>query len=185
MQRAKPPLKVTDLPREVRNNLKTLKIGNIGSELGTAIKNVFISESERIMADAQSIGDLIQATRTFNGATVPNVGGVATEVLVDDTVTTIRPALGESWNISCILIENLDVGNASTFSLQLWDGTQGLSLFDGAIAATTSKRWGLLSDATGSFPALNLQLTNALYLRFNQTGAAPVQVSASYTQDVI
>jgi hypothetical protein len=185
MQRAKPPLKVTDLPKEVRNNLKTLKIGNIGAELGTAVKNVFISESERIMADAQSIGDLIRATRTFNGSTVPNVGGVKVEVLVDDTVTTIRPALGESWNISSILIENLDVSNASTFNLQLYDGTNALSLLSGAIAASTAKRWGLLSDSTGSFPALNLQSTNALYLRFNQTGAAPVQVSVSYTQDVI
>jgi hypothetical protein len=153
--------------------------------VGTAVKNVFISESERIMADAQSIGDLIRATRTFNGATVPNVGGVAEALLVDDTVTTIRPVLGESWNVSCLLINNLDPSNVSTFTLEIFDGTNTLTLWDAAIAAGTSKQWGLVSGSTGSFPALNLQLTNALYLRFTQTGAAPVQVSVSYTQDVI
>jgi|TARA_R110002110_G_scaffold271897_1_gene487486 hypothetical protein len=169
----------------VRDRLKTLQLGNVGTELNDASKNAYLNLSEREMKSALAIGDLIQKTRTFNGSTIPNVGGVVTELLVDDTVTTIQPSLGESWNVSSILIQNLDASNASTFTLQLYDGTRALDLLVGAIAAATEKRWGLLSDSTGSFPALNLQLTNSLYLRFSQTGAAPVQVSASYTQDVI
>ena len=169
----------------VRDRLKTLQVGNIGTELNSASKNAYLNLSEKEMKSAIAIGDLIQKTRTFNGSTIPNAGGVKVETLTDDTVTTIRPQVGESWNISCIFVENADPGNASAFTLALTDGTQELTLFSASIAAGTSKRWGLLSDSTGSFPALNLQSTNALYLKFSQSGAAPVQVSASYTQDVI
>ena len=169
----------------VRDRLKTLQLGNIGSELNDASKNAYLNLSQKEMASALAIGDLIQKTRTFNGSTIPNVGGIEVEVLTDDTVTTMQPPLGESWNVSCIKISNLDPSNTSTFTLELWDGTSALTLLSGAIAASSSKQWGLLSDSTGSFPALNLQLTNALYLRFNQSGAAPVQVLASHTQDVI
>ena len=169
----------------VRDRLKTLQLGNIGSELNDASKNAYLNLSEKEMASALAIGDLIHKTRTFNGSTIPNVGGVSVALLTDATVTTIRPSLGASWSASCILIQNLDAANASTFTLELFDGTNPLLLFNGAIAPSTNKQWGLVSDATGSFPALNLQLTNSLYLRFVQSGAAPVQVSASYTQDVI
>jgi len=169
----------------VRDRLKTLQLGNIGTELNDASKNAYLNLSEREMKSAIAIGDLIQKTRTFNGSTIPNVGGISIELLTDDTVTTIQPSMGNSWNCSCIKITNLDVSNASTFTLELWDGSNALALFEGSIAAASSKQFGLLSGSTGSFPALNLQLTNSLYLRFSQSGAAPVQVSASYTQDVI
>jgi len=169
----------------VRDRLKTLQLGNIGTELSDASKNAYLNLSEREMKSAIAIGDLIQKTKTFNGSTIPNAGAIAANLLIDDTVTTIQPAVGESWNLSCIKIQNLDPGNVSTFTLEVFDGTTALPIFIGAIAAATSKQWGLVSDSTGSFPALNLQLTNALYLRFNQSGAAPVRLDAAYTMDVI
>lgn len=176
------------LEQLVRDRLKILQLGNIGSELNDASKNAYLNLSDREMKSASQIGDLIQKTRTFNGATVPNVGGVAQETLFDDTPTTIRPSVGQSWNVSCMVIDNQDAGNDSTFTLELFDDVSGLSMpiFVGTVSASSKKQWGLLSDATGSFPALNLQLTNSLYLQFSQDlSAAPVVVSASYTMDVI
>ena len=170
----------------VRDRLKILQLGNIGSELNDASKNAYLNLSDKQMKSATEIGDLIQKTRTFNGATVPNVGGVAQETLVDDTLTTIRASVGQSWNVSCLVIDNQDVAD-SDFILELYDATNAnvLPVYSGTIAAGTKKQWGLVSDATGSFPALNLQLTNNLYFQFSQFGASPVVVSASYTMDVI
>lgn len=170
----------------VRDRLKILQLGNIGSELNDASKNAYLNLSDKQMKSATQIGDLIQKTRTFNGATVPNVGGVAQETLEDDTPTTIAPSVGQSWNVSCLVIDNQDVAD-SDFILELYDATSGnaLPVYSGTVAAGTKKQWGLVSDSTGSFPALNLQLTSNLYFLFSQIGAAPVVVSASYTMDVI
>jgi len=177
----------------VRDRLKTLQLGNIGTELSDASKNAYLNLSEREMKSAIAIGDLIQKTRTFNGATIPNAGAVVSEVLVDSTVTYIQPAVGESWNISIFRIDNLDPANVATFTLELWDGTTAIPLgytSPLAIAASSVFQLGLVNQIEGvsshiAMVALNLQLTNALYLRFHQTGAAPVQVSAAYTMDVI
>jgi len=169
----------------VRDRLKTLQLGNIGTELSDASKNAYLNLSEREMKSAIAIGDLIQKTKTFNGSTIPNAGAILPTTITDEDDHTVQPAVGVSWNISCIRIENLDPMNHSTFTLELYDGTTALPIFNGTINAATVKQFGLVSDGTGSYPALQLDVTNALYLRFSQTNANPVRIDVAYTLDVI
>lgn len=171
----------------VRDRLKILQVGNIGTELNEASKNAYLNLSSKEMSSATDIGNLILKTRTFNGATIPNAGAIYDVTITDDSTTIlIQPPVGQSWNISCIKIENLDPVNASQVIFGLTDGTSVLSLYSGAVNASTSKQWGLVSDVTGSFPAINLDVTNSMYVTIAQAGmSTDTQVTASYTKDVI
>jgi len=171
----------------VRDRLKTLQVGNVGTELNAASKNAYLNLEAKEMKSAIDIGNLLLKTRTFNGATIPNAGAIYEVLITDDSTTIlIQPPIGESWNISCIKIENLDPINASAVLFGLTDGTSTLTLYSGAINASSSKVWGLVSDATGSFPSINLDVTNSMYVTISQSGmSSDTQVTSSYTKDVI
>ena len=169
----------------VRNHLKTLKFGDIEKQLNTATKNTYVSESARVMKDAAELGALLQKTRTFNGATVPGTGAVSATVLPTDAIATLQPSTGESWRVLCMKMTNNDGAAASVLTIGVTDGSTSMAFHAGSVAAGASIQFGMQSGAetTG---ALNLPLTNALYLYFSQDGnAAAVTVEVPYTQDVI
>jgi len=166
----------------VRDILKTLKLGDIEKQLNSATKSTFVSEREQNMRDAADIGDLIQKTRTYSGATVPGSGAIAAVLLDDDAWHNARPATGESWTVSAIQIENIDPGAAAVVKVQLFDGTNACQIHDASLAAATT----LVLGPSSASPALNLQLTNAMYLRALQDGSSvTINVNLAYTQDVI
>jgi len=169
--------------RNVREVLKTLKVGTVEKQLNAATKETFISESARIMKDAAEIGDLIQKTRTYQGATIPGSGAVSATVLPTDAVATLAPATGECWRISCIKMTNNDGAAASVLSMGVTDGTTSMNFHSASVAAGAVLQFGMVAGVAGS---LDLPITSAMYLRFNQDGsAAAVTVEISYTQDVI
>jgi hypothetical protein len=168
----------------VRDRLKTLQLGNIGTELSDASKNAYLNLSEREMKSAIAIGDLIQKTKTFNGATIPNAGQVDVTVLGDSSASTVAPEVGQCFNVSMIRIQNLDPSSAAVVSIGLFDGSDLLNFHQASLAANGTLQWGLTAGTDSS--ALNLQLTNALYLKFQQDGSSvAVQVGFAYTMDVI
>jgi hypothetical protein len=168
----------------VRDRLKTLQLGNIGTELSDASKNAYLNLSEGEMKSAIAIGDLIQKTKTFNGATVPNAGGVDVTVLNDSSASSVAPSVGQCFNVSMIRIQNLDPSSAAVVSIGLSDGTDMVNFHSASLAANGVLQWGLITGEAGA--SLNLQLTNALYLSFQQDGSsAAVQVAFAYTMDVI
>ena len=167
----------------VRDRLKTLQVGAIGTELNAASKNAYLNLSSQEMKSATQIGDLILKTRTFNGATIPNAGLVSATVLPTDAVTTLQPSTGESWRVLCIKMTNNDGAAASVLTMGVTDGTTSMDFHSASVAAGATLQFGMVAGVSG---ALNLPLTNALYLRFNQDGAAAlVTVEVAYTQDVI
>jgi hypothetical protein len=171
----------------VRDRLKTLQVGNVGTELNAASKNAYLNLSEREMKSAIAIGDLIQKTRTFNGATIPNTGALAYTLADGPGTTDVRPPLGEAWSVSCVRIANLDPVASSTMVYALDDGTNTLNLFNGSIASGAYELWGLTKDSSGrGTPSLDLKITNALYLSFAQSGpSVATEIIVAYTKDVI
>ena len=85
--------------------------------------------------------------------------------------------------MSCIKMTNNDGAAASVLTIGLTDGTSSMNFHSGSVAAGVTLQFGMVAGAEGS---LNLPITSAMYLRFNQDGsAAAVTVEISYTQDVI
>jgi hypothetical protein len=169
--------------RTVRNALKTLQVGTIGTELNSATKNTYLSESARIMNDATQIGDLMQKTRTMNGTTYPNTGAISNTVLTDDTAVNIQPATGECWRILSIIASNNDGAQASTITLSFTDGSTVANWYSSSTAAGATVQFGLAVDDKSP---LNMPLTSELYLRVSQDGnAAAVTVTVIYVKDVI
>lgn len=171
----------------VRDRLKTLQLGNVGTELNEASKNAYLNVKAKEMDSAIQIGDLILKTRTFNGATIPNTGALD-HTLTDAIGTTdVRPPLGQAWSVSCVRIANLDPSGATTMVFSLDDGSNKLNLFNGGIASGAYEIWGLTKDASGrGTPSLDLKITNSLYLSFAQSGpSAATEIVVAYTKDVI
>jgi len=150
--------------------LATSKVSELTvAQLEQALENSFLNKSNiEFWKGPIVMHKLLEVSRTYPGAGVPipEQSAIWMEMVAAGETSTIRPAGSEIWEVRAVRAVSTGVG-AATMTTAYEDGALVLAIREGDTIATTGTMVSLNTYANGP-----IQITNSLYLTFEETGDA-------------
>jgi len=128
-----------------------------------------------------TLARVMEATRTYpQGLPIPESGGVSVAFVPAGDSTTIQPPGSEIWRLTGVSLAG--EGGTSTITISYYDGTTEQPIKTGisaVVGGVIIGAYGAVSDV--EVLSLPILLTNAVYWKFTETGAAnPCALTFSY-----
>lgn len=170
-------------PRTIYEQLTGVKVDNATIEQLDFTRNTFIDEkSIEYWKGVITISKILEASRTYpgGGMPIPESGAVGLGICNPGETLDIQPPGTEVWRLTGLWLAG--EGGTATMNISYYDGALE-QLVKSAVSAVTGGvivgAYGAVSDV--EVTALPIELTNALYFRFEETGSTnPCNIRYSY-----